>query len=202
MKYVKMLGLLAVAAAALMAFAGSASASTITSPTGTPAEALTATAGATSLDGAFVTVTCQSSHVAGTVTSQGSGVTVNGTITALSFANCNYPVHVQETGSLELHSVKKGSSPHSTCETGVYCNGTLTSSGAKVEITTSVGPCVFTTAGTNVGTVTGTDTTGGNAKLDIQGTIPRTGGTFLCGSTGTWTGSYNVTAPSTLWIDE
>ena len=35
MKYLKMLGLMAVAAAAMMAFAGSASAATLTSPAGT-----------------------------------------------------------------------------------------------------------------------------------------------------------------------
>jgi hypothetical protein len=200
MKYVKMLGLLAVAAAALMAFAGSASASTITSPTGTAATSLTAEGGVTSLHGAFTTVTCQNSHVAGTVSSQGAGQTVKGNLSALSFTTCNFPVHVKKFGSLELHAVTK-TTPHATCAVN-YCNGTLTSSGAEVEITTNVGNCIFTTTNTNVGTVTGTDTTGGNAQLDVHGTIPRTGGNFLCGSNGTWTGSYKVTNPATLWIDE
>jgi hypothetical protein len=200
MKYLKMLGLLAIAAAALTAFAGTASASTLTSPTGTAATSLTMTAGATSVDFAFVTVTCQSSHVTGSVTSQGASQTVKANITAFTFSNCNYPVHVKKFGSLELHAVTK-TAPHATCAVN-YCNGTLTSSGTEVEITTSIGSCVFTTTNTSLGTVTGTDTTGGNAKLDIQASIPRTGGSFLCGASYTWTGSYNVTSPATLWIDE
>lgn len=204
MKYVKMLGMLAIAAAALMAFVGTASASTITSPTGTAATNLTATAGATSLDGAFVTVTCQKSHVAGSVTSQGESQTVKGSISELSFTECNFPVKVEANGTLELHAIRPGVSPHTTClaEDGDKCDGTLTSSEAKVTIETSVGNCTFTTNGTSIGTVTGTATTGGKAQLDITGKIPRTGGSFLCGSSGTWTGSYTVDSPSTLWIDE
>ena len=51
MKYVKMLGLLAVAAAALMAFAGTASATTITSNAAAPSDTPTikASAGVTKL---------------------------------------------------------------------------------------------------------------------------------------------------------
>jgi hypothetical protein len=205
MKYVKMLGMLAVAAAALMAFAGIASASTLTGPTtGTTATNLTATAGVTSLDGAFVTVTCQKSHVAGSVTSQGAAQTVKGNISALSFSECNFATTVESNGTLELHAIRPGVSPHTTCLAGDgdKCDGTLTSSGAKVTITTSVGSCTFTTNNTPIGTVTGSSTTGGKAKLDIQASIPRTGGSFLCGSSGTWTGSYTVDTPSSLWIDE
>jgi hypothetical protein len=201
MKYMKMLGLLATAAAALMAFASSASAGTITSPTGTAATSFTATAGATSRDGAFTTITCQSSHLAGRVTSQGASQTIKVNVNAFSFNGCNTPVHVQEFGTLEIHSIKKGIVPHETCLVN-YCSGTVTSSGTRTEVTTSFGSCVFTTTSTPIGVLTDTDTTGGNAILDIQGSIPRTGGSFLCGSSATWTGSYNIASPATLWIDE
>lgn len=205
MKYVKMLGVLAVAAAALMAFAGSASASNLTSPTGTTyTNTITATAGATTLHGSFVSVTCNKSHVKGKVSQHGAGVTVKGNIEELSFTECNFPTTVETTGSLEVHPIRPKVSPHTTClaADGDTCDGTLTSTGAKVTITTSVGSCTFTTNATPIGTVTGTSTTGSKAKLDISGTIPRTGGSFLCGSSGTWTGSYTVDTPSTLWIDE
>ena len=86
MRYVKMLGLLAVAAAALMAFAGSASANTVTSNEGaTPT--IKATAGETTLHG-VATITCQKSSVEGPVETHGAGVTVKGPIKSLKFETC------------------------------------------------------------------------------------------------------------------
>ena len=187
MKYVKMLGLLAVAAAALMAFAGTASATSLTSSSGTT-PAISASAGATSLDGAFTTVTCQKSEVSGSVTGHGAGVPVSGPISTLHFKECNYPVTVEANGTLSVVAATP---------TG---NGTLSSSGAKVSIHTSVGTCVFTTNNTDIGTVTGSNNTGGNAVLDITGKIPRTAGNFLCGSSGTWTGSYTINSPASLEV--
>jgi hypothetical protein len=201
MKYMKMLGLLATAAAALMAFASSASAGTITSPTGTAATSFTATAGATSRDGAFTTITCNNSHMAGTITSQGAAQTIKSTLSSFTFTECNYPTTVKKAGTLEIHSIKKGITPHETCAVN-YCSGTVTSSGTELEMSTSVGTCIFTTASTAIGVLTGTDATGSTAVLDISGKIPRTGGNFLCGSSATWTGSYSFTSPDSLWIDE
>jgi hypothetical protein len=217
MKYAKMLGLMAVAAAALMAFAASASATSLTSPTGTTYTG-TITAvneGNVSLDGSFVTVTCAASHVEGKVEQHGAGVTVKGNISTLTFGSCNFPVTVNAAGSLEVHAVtEKVNTPpaHNTIETcstlnKIECTGTLTSSGAKVTIATSVGNCVFTTNATDIGTLTPTNHTGGHATLDIgapndtTGRIPRTEGNFLCGSSGQWTGKYTVTTPSTLYVD-
>lgn len=221
MKYAKMLGLLAVAMAALAAFAASASATQLTSPTGTTYTG-TITAvneGNVSLDGAFVTVVCEVSHVEGKVEEHGSTKTVKGNISKLTFTNkeatpCNYKVTVVEAGSLEIHAVSEKTNAEGKkeivgCTTAgqVECTGTLTSSGAKVSIATSVGTCVFTTNATDIGTVTPTNDTGTSATLDIggpegkTGRIPRTEGNFLCGSQGQWTGSYSVTTPHELWID-
>ena len=186
MKYAKMLGLLAVAVTALMAFAGVASATTLTSPAGTTyTSTIKATSTESSLDGAFVTVTCAHSAVEGKVESHGAASTAGGKISSLTFSSCNYPTTVKKAGSLEIHGLGGG-------------NGTLTSTGAEIEIATSVGTCIFTTSATDVGTLTG----GTTAKLDIASAkIPRTGGNFLCGSTGTWTGSYTVNTPDTLLVD-
>ena len=72
MKYVKMLGLLAVAAAALMAFTGTAAATQVTSPAGTLYTGkITATSSNSELHGAFISVSCTSSHVEGDVDSHG-----------------------------------------------------------------------------------------------------------------------------------
>jgi hypothetical protein len=189
MKFTKILGLMAVAVAALMAFAATASATTLTSPSGTTYTSTikASSEGATSLEGAFVTVTCQKSNVEGKVEKHGSGVTAGGNISTLTFTECNFPTTVVKKGSLEIHSAGSG-------------NGTLTGSGSEISIETSLGTCVFTTSSTKLGTLTGS--TSKNATLDIESAaIPRTGGSFLCGSSGTWTGSYSVTTPSTLTVD-
>jgi hypothetical protein len=187
MKYIKMLGLLAVAAASLMALAGSASAASVTSSEGTTPN-IVATSTNSKLDGSFVTVECSHSKVEGNVESQGAAndaTPVGGAVDFLSFTGCNYTVTIGTKGSLAVHS---------TATTG---DGTVTSSGASITIHTSVGSCVFTTSGTDIGTLDGKT----GAVMNINSAkIPRTGGNFLCGSSGTWTGSYSVTSPATLEV--
>jgi hypothetical protein len=189
MKYVKMLGLLAVAAAALMAFAGTASATTVTSPTGTTyTSTIKASAGTTELHGSFITVSCKKSTVEGSVESHGAATTAGGAISSLTFSECNFPVKVLKAGSLEVHGISGTE------------NGTLTSKNAEITIETSIANCIFTTKaeGTDVGTLTG----GSPAKLDINSaSIPRTGHSVFCGGSGTWTGGYEVTTPTSVFID-
>jgi hypothetical protein len=184
MKYIKMLGLLAVAAAALMAFAGPASATTVKSTGANYTSTITAESSNSTLHGSFITVECAESHVQGKVESHGAGVTAEGKISNLSFDECNYDVTVKKGGTLVAH-------------TGTTPNGTLTSTGAEITIHTSVGECVFTTSSTPIGTLTG----GAPAKLDIDSSsIPRTGGSFFCGSSGEWTGNYTVSVPHDLTL--
>ena len=197
MKYVKMLGLLAIAVAGLMAFAGTAAASTATSPKGTVYTGIytAEVQGSVKLDGTFVTVQCNQSVIEGKVEKHGSGIPTGGKISTMDFSECNYPVTVLKSGSLEAHQ---------TGSKEFDADGTVTSTGLELTIHTSVGTCTFTTNNTDVGTgsLTSSDTTGGNATLDIATSkIPRTGGSFLCGSSGTLTGSYKVVTPSTLYID-
>lgn len=196
MKYVKMLGLLAVAAAALMAFTGTAFGALATSPTGTlytstvKAESI----GATSLH-ANSTVTCQKSTVEGKIESHGkSGSTtlpVSGKISKLTFGECGTDhVTVLSTGSLSVTST-----------------GTLTSNAADITITLTNSPlghlsCRYKTANTHIGRLTDSHETGGHAVLDIENSIiPREGHSFFCGSSGEWTGKYTVTTPTRLYID-
>jgi hypothetical protein len=197
MRYVKMLGLLAVAVAALMTFAGSAFGAIATSPTGT---AYTNTLKLTS-EGALSfhmtgTVTCQKSTIEGKVESHGknaSGITnsASGKVSGLTFTECGTDhFTVKQTGNLFVTSA-----------------GTLFSTGTELSITKTASPvghitCVFTTNNTHIGKLTDSHETGGHATLDLLNSqIPRTGGSFLCGSFAEWTGSYTVTTPTRLYID-
>ena len=199
MKYVKVLGLLAVAAAALMAFVATASATTATSPKGTVyTGALKGeTEGATTLHG-VVDITCNQAAVEGKVEQHGSGTTAAGNISSLTFSECgSNHVTVKTAGSLEAHA---------TAVKGEDSDGTLTSTGAEVsiQITSLSITCVYTTNNSDIGTgtLTSSTTTGGNATIDVESTaIPRTGGSFFCGSSAEWTGSIRVVTPSTLYID-
>jgi hypothetical protein len=57
--------------------------------------------------------------------------------------------------------------------------------------------CIYTTNNTPLGKIVG----GTTAKLELAATIPRTGGSFFCGSSGMWTGSYTFHTPHYLAVD-
>jgi len=191
MKHLKMLGLAAVAMAILMAFAATASATNLTSPNGTTyTGSFQAESGSLVWEGAYTTITCANSTLAGTVESHGAATTVGVKLSSLTFTSCNFPFTVSNPGSLEIHT--EGSTANG--------NGTITWSGMQLTMHTSVGSCVFTTSNTHIGTLTGSDV--GKAQWHINAAkIPRTGGNFLCGSSSTLTGNYTVNTPSTLTVD-
>lgn len=208
MKYLKILGLAAVAAAAVMAFAGTASATILTSPANTQLPAGTeinshlVEKGKAVLKAEFGEVVCEESVVEGKTSNAGGATeTVKGSISSLSFTKCNCEVKVLANGELEIHSIAGTD------------NGTLTGKGT--EVTTSC-PSVFgqqhciwstttkaggaTDLGTLVGSKTGTEET---AKLKAENAqITHIGGTsFLCGEFGSWTAEYEVTTPKPLFVD-
>ncbi len=194
MKYLKMIGLAAIAAAALTAFLGAGTASAtvlcetnVTSNCGTGWHVKSGTAlnfsaeGSTTLTGPFgeVIATCTGSNVSGNTTNTGSGnETVKGNITSLTFSGCNRPVHVNTatTGTLEVHNIANSD------------NGTVTSNDTTVSITNVpfLGTCRFLTNNTDIGKLTGSLT---QPTFDIAATIPSHNG---CPS-GTWEGSYVYT---------
>jgi hypothetical protein len=190
MKYIRMLGLLAVAAAALMAFTGSAFGATATSPTGTTYTGTinAVSVGATSIHGNG-TFTCQESTIEGKIESHGA-VNVGGKISKLTFSKCGTDhFTVLSAGKLSVDSA-----------------GTLFSTGAQITITLTASPlghlsCGYSTNNTHIGKLTDSHETGGHATLDIEAsTMPRFH-SFFCGSFGEWTGKYTVTTPSRLYID-
>jgi hypothetical protein len=195
MKYVKILGLAAVAAMALMAFvgAGTASASVLCTSATSPCPSdyakgteVVATSSHTQLTAGFGTVTCKKNEVAGkTKTTGGASETVFGPVESLVFEECNGVVKVLKEGELEVHATASG-------------NGTLTSKGASVTVELVGVHCVYGTAatGTELGAVTG----GATATVDINAKVLKQEGGFLCASTATWEGTYTVTSPKPLFV--
>jgi hypothetical protein len=194
MKYLKMLGLAAVAAMALMAIgAGTASATTLEVTGVTKNEPVTITAsllsGSSALlqttSGAFAN-TCTESHVLGVTVAPYSGTRVGGPISSLSFTKCtSSPVVVDAAGSLSVEYTSG-------------TNGTVRSSGAKVTVPSPLGGTLTCVTGenTDIGTLTGKAT--GFATMDINAVL-NCG--FLAPSS-TWTGTYEITTPHALGVEK
>jgi hypothetical protein len=201
MKYLKILGLAAVAAMALMAFgAGTASAVKLCKnnlsttscsehyPIGTVVEgtltgsAILETTGGSTLD------TCTGSTVSGkTTNTAATGEPVKGNIETLTWTGCTFPTATVTKGSLTIHTI-----------TGTD-NGTLTASGTEVTINTGFfGACTYGAgAATDLGTVVG----GNPAKITINAIVPLTKNeSGLCPAEARWTASYTITKPTPLYV--
>jgi hypothetical protein len=183
----KILTLVAVGALALMAFAGTASATTLETNGVKQSGSVTLQAtlkGSTTLSstaGAFAN-TCLASTVKG-ATSTTTGATVSGNVSSLSFSNCvpHGPPVVNSAGSLSVERI------------GETTNGTVRSTGANVTVPVTVfGSIVEVTCTTNntdigtlIGTASGTSSTHItiNAVLSCSGLLP----------TAKWTGTYVIT---------
>lgn len=209
MRYIKMLGLAAVAAAALMAFvgAGTASATTLCKtvpdasgnceaawhyPVGTTIHATQepgTTANLENTSGSTLD-TCTESTIHGVTTTTGSATeTVKGHIDAISWGSgttpCTATTDTLALGTLEVHAEL----PHG--------RGTLTGAGSKVTVNIFGVSCVYGTGtGTDLGTVTG----GNPATIDVNAVIKKEEGGFLCPETTKWTASYIVTSPKPLYV--
>jgi hypothetical protein len=189
MKHVKTIALAAITAAALMAFAGNAWATSLTSPAGTTyTSTIAAESGKVELHpgsgSSFLTVSCNKSQFSGSVQKHGAGVTVGGATATFIFQECTDTFTVLTAGTYEIHGLGSG-------------NGTWTLTAFEFRIHTSEGPvCTGKTSSTTLGTLTG----GTPAKLDLgSASIPMSG--FLCPSTAVLTGSYTIKTPGTLLTD-
>jgi hypothetical protein len=199
MKYVKMIGLAALAMA-LMAFAGvgSASATTLDDgngnmlPAGTRIHAdMVGSAELTDTSGNPLD-TCTGGTVEGTTTNTGSASeTVKGHITAagLLWGTCTAEETLtDEGGELEIHWIS-----------GTH-NGTLTAKGFTVTVKIFGVKCIYGAgAVTDLGTLTGSDT---DPVMDIHAVVFESGGKFLCPDTGFWNATYTVTDPKGLTVTE
>src|SRR5690349_21755610 len=147
MKYLKMLGLLAGVATALMALAVSASATSVTTTTGGGAATPTIHAvnenGHVKLANPIANIEC-SSTVVSNVESHGLGAPAEGKVVTINWSSCTNSWHVTTINAGTLR----------VSWTGGH-NGTLTSSGALVQTTRLGVTCNYETGNTAIGTVTG-----------------------------------------------
>jgi hypothetical protein len=190
MKYVKMLGLAAVAAMALMAFLGASSASatvlckTNTDPCGAgwiySGPLVTSLQNGTSVlksTGGSLEDTCTTSEVTGSV----SESEASGTVTGLTFTGCSKPTSVvNQDGTLTLEG------------------NTLKATGFEVTVEAVSGvSCVYSA---NTGTTLGTFTGGNPATTTINAVVNKKSGSFLCPSDSKWEGTYVVTTPASTTL--
>jgi len=189
MKILKTLGLLLVVAAALLAFAGSASAApTLTSPSGTEYTGTihaTLQSGTSTLIKAGIEDTCTESTASGTV-STNNETNAEEALSTLTLGKCTQHTLIIITGFWIFDNT-----------------GALYASGLRIEIiVTGIATCFYgqeSGSPVKIGTLTG----GTTAKLAVNTTtLQRLSGsnTFFCASAGTWTGSYVVTTPDTLLV--
>jgi hypothetical protein len=196
MKFLKMLGLAAVAAAALMAFVGAGTASATTLSVGGISKNETVTIEASLKTGTSLilkdefgttTETCTVSKFKGTTTwtvdetlvrtdNKYTGYRVEGPLSELTFGSCTHTTTVLAKGNLSV-----------TWTSGT--NGTVSSNGAEVTFqSTFFGASAVckTGAGTNIGTLTGVKE--GSSTIDLNAKIN-------CGILGSssWTGTYVTT---------
>ena len=213
MKYLKTVGLTAVAALAFMAFVGLGTASATTlCKTGTPEESvcgagagkkktsatdesITASSTNSKLTGGSATfnISCTSSST--TVTATGnSGTTVPGEVTALSFTGCSTESGITCTNP----SVKNLPYPGSI-EAGTGGDSKLktekgTEAEPKIGASIVCGGFVSCEFLTNKAELTGTNGSPTNFVAK-EVNLPKKSGLF-CPSAAKWDGTYNVTSPA------
>lgn len=196
MKPLKILALLAVSAAALMALAGTASATELTAPAGTKLGKMAVIkmelkeGKAIFEDGTPPDVECGGSKIEGEVTNAGSATeTVTLSVTALTFENCNCEVAVLAKGTLIIH----------TREANSNGDGTVTGNGQQITYNCGGFHCIATTNATDLGTLAG----GAPAVFSVEAKVPRTGGRSgaFCGTVVNWRGVYKVTNWNELLVD-
>ena len=188
MKKLKIVALAALATAALMAFAGGAAASTVTSPTGT---AYTGTLSGVSeghgiLHNPIAKIECNVA-IEGIIESHGKGVTAEGSATNVTLSSCTNGWHVTTVavGRVIAHW------------TSGY-NGTIETTGATVETTRFGVTCRYATNNTQLGLATG----GNPGSMHLEAKIPFHSGSGLCGAGATQLTGNGSTTPKALYLSE
>jgi hypothetical protein len=206
MKNLKMLGLLAVAAAALMALLGASTASATvlcknnlkTSSCSEPYAAETFLHGVLEKNAIFENAagetlgSCtQSTFQMRVETAGGSGATVSGPIPSFTWGikgeGCNQTTETLRSGRLEIHHINNTD------------DGTVTAFNTEVTLLVFGGvDCIYGAgAGIHFGTLTG----GAPATLDVNAVLneqePKK---FLCPDDIRLTGGYEITSPTPLYV--
>lgn len=199
MKHLKMLGLAAVAATALMALVGAATASAETTELFSEGSTVNAnTVIHASLEGGTsavltdtsegLTDTCEESTVSGKTTNA-TGATVVGNIEALNWGKCTWPTSTIIKGSLTITRI-----------TGTN-NGTVLGTGSEVTVKAfNLVDCFYgTETDTHLGVLDGA--AAGHSKMTVSAVInEQTEKKVLCPDTTFWKATYLVTSPTGLSV--
>lgn len=201
MKFLKMFGLcLALAMATMALGAGTASATKLCSVNTSPCPAGSTYGKGTSIkvqlvsgtkstmSSGFVTVSCSESTMSGKTTSEGGSGAVTGEISSATWKSCT-----SSLGSCTASSLK---TPWPAEVTGSGGNGTLTVQHPGAKFTCGGTTCEYEASKASI------SVTGGNpAKAKASSiSFSKIGGGFLCSSTASWSGEYEVTSPNPLFI--
>ena len=199
MKYLKMLGLTAVAAMALTAFLGASSASgtvlcttTMTEgcaaagwhiPSGSILEASQVGTGSLETTGGTVLDTCSGAAINQTTKTTGSStetVTAITEIGDITWKECTKTTDTLEGAHLEIHWIPGTD------------NGTITIKGGKVTVNSIFGTCTygFSEPARSLGDLIGDHET---PKLVINTLVSKLGGGGLCPAESRWTATFHVT---------
>jgi hypothetical protein len=192
MKHLKIVGLLVMTVASLMGVAGSASAQTITAPTGTEYTGSFSSSleGSALLKAGFAEPTCTTGSFNGTITTN-NNTEASGAITSISFTNC-----------------KEGQTVDTVISNGTWTvlKSTHAFSGTGTEVTYAVAgvSCVygFGSTATSLGTAANSGS-GSTERITfaITAKLPKISGGFLCASPADWTASFVLTSPSPSGLD-
>jgi len=196
MKYLKMLGLAAAAAMALMAFgAGSASATTLFTDSaktkdyvsGTGIDASLVSGGSARLtSGSGATIaTCTGGTVEG-ITTNTTGTYVSGNVEAanMTWSGCSQTTQTTAGGTIHIDHTSGN-------------NGTVTGTGFGVTVAIFGVSCTYGAGeGTHLGTLVGGET----PILTIETTVKKIAGPFPCPGTAGWDAEYVVTSPHALYV--
>lgn len=200
MKYLKMLGLTAVAAAALMALVGTgtASATVACKVTETPCASsnewelgtkglATLKAGTSAVmksTGGEALMTCNSGRVSGTLENKGGPTQTMhqaGSSSNIVYEECTKTMDTIKGGEVELHHIAGTD------------NATVTIKGFETTVSLFGVSCVYTYgAGVDAGIITG----GTKPSMDVNAVLPKTiGSSFLCPATVTGQFEGTLTEP-------
>jgi hypothetical protein len=199
MRYLKVLGLVAVAAALMgIAGAGTASATVACKVTETPCAASNewelGTFGLASLKagtsavmkttGGEVVITCNGGHVSGTLQNKGGPTETMhqaGSSSNIVYEGCTKTMDTIKGGEVELHHIAGTD------------NATVTIKGFETTVLTVGVTCIYTYgAGIDAGVITG----GTKPSMDVSAVLPKTSGSsFLCPATVTGQFEGTLTEP-------
>ena len=203
MKYLKMLGLAAVAAMALTAFlgAGSASATVLCTTTSTPCgtgwhvDSIAASAeGTVSLHSTGGGLEASCTVASSTTEKSATGSATTTPVGILKKENlkwgpvgegCSNTTDTVSGGELEIHWISGTD------------NGTVTAKGASVTVVLAGVSCTF---GVGNGKSIGDPTGGAPAIMHVNVVVEKTAGSFLCPSDSQWTGTYKITNHSAVYV--